>query len=51
MHTQEIGQEIRKLSDGANQIGVRAHNERLILSMIQRHGALPGSDIAKHSGL
>ncbi|ANT61663.1 sugar kinase [Salipiger sp. CCB-MM3] len=43
--------EIRKLSDGANQIGVRAHNERLILSLIQRYGALPGSDIAKHTGL
>ena len=43
--------EIRKLSDGANQSGVRAHNERLILSVIQRHGEMPGSDIAKLTGL
>ncbi|MBY6004978.1 ROK family transcriptional regulator [Salipiger bermudensis] len=45
------GSEIRKLSAGANLSGVRAHNERLILSMIQRNGALPGSDLAKHTGL
>ncbi|MBT9387007.1 ROK family transcriptional regulator [Pseudooceanicola sp. CBS1P-1] len=43
--------EIRKLSDGVNQLGARAHNERLILSVIQRHGALPGRDIAGLTGL
>lgn len=42
---------IRDLSPGANQRGVRAHNERLILSMIQRHGSLPGSELAKRAGL
>lgn len=45
------GNGIRRLSDGANQTGVRAHNERLIMSVIQRHGGMPGSDIAKMTGL
>ncbi|TQS73609.1 ROK family transcriptional regulator [Rhodobacteraceae bacterium] len=45
------GSEIRKLSGGVNQTGVRAHNERLILSMIQRYGEVAGSEIAKQSGL
>src|SRR5690606_30429527 len=38
-------------SGGVNQQGVRDHNERLILSTIQRHGALPGSDLARMAGL
>ncbi|WP_172328727.1 ROK family transcriptional regulator [Mangrovicoccus sp. HB161399] len=45
------GNEIRDLGAGANQTGVRAHNERLILSLIQRHGAMAGSDIAKRTEL
>lgn len=45
------GNEIRRLSEGANQTGVRAHNERLIMSVVQRHGKMPGSDIAKMTGL
>ncbi len=45
------GSEIRKLSDGLNQSGGRAHNERLILSTIQRSGALAGTAIAKQTGL
>jgi predicted NBD/HSP70 family sugar kinase len=49
--TRMDGTEIRRLSDGANQTGVRAHNERLILSVIQRHGEMPGSDIARLTGL
>ncbi|MEI4472287.1 ROK family transcriptional regulator [Frigidibacter sp. MR17.24] len=36
---------------GVNQIGVRAHNERLILSLIRRGGALPGAEIAKRTAL
>lgn len=36
---------------GVNQQGVREHNERLILSMLQRFGALPGSDLARMAGL
>lgn len=43
--------EVRSLSAGVNQQGVRDHNERLILSMIQRNGALPGSDLARMAGL
>ncbi|WP_138465438.1 ROK family transcriptional regulator [Poseidonocella sp. HB161398] len=45
------GNEIRDLGAGANQTGVRAHNERLILTLIQRHGAMAGSDIAKRTEL
>ncbi|MER5172941.1 MULTISPECIES: ROK family transcriptional regulator [Thioclava] len=45
------GSEIRALGGGVNHIGARAHNERLILSTIQRHGELPGMDIAKLTGL
>lgn len=36
---------------GVNQKGVRQHNERLILSLILRHGSLPGSQIARLTGL
>ena len=43
--------EVRSLSGGVNQQGVRDHNERLILTMIQRHGTLPGSDLARRAGL
>lgn len=42
---------VRTLSIGLSQKGVRDHNERLLLSLIQRHGALPGSDLAKLAGL
>ncbi len=36
---------------GANQVGVRAHNERLVLSLIRRHRQLPKAEIARRSGL
>ncbi len=42
---------VRSLRAGANQQGVRDHNERLILSTLQRHGPLPGSDLARVAGL
>lgn len=42
---------VRRLGGGGNQQGLREHNARLILSTIQRHGALPGSDIARMAGL
>lgn len=45
------GNEIRDLRPGVNQVGVRAMNERLILSLIQRHGGMPGSEIAKRTDL
>jgi len=45
------GSKIRSLSGGANQRGLRNHNERLLLSMLQRGGAMPGSDLARLAGL
>ncbi|TNC69125.1 ROK family transcriptional regulator [Rubellimicrobium roseum] len=42
---------VRSLSAGVNQQGLRDHNERLILSTLQRHGPLPGSDLARTAGL
>ncbi len=36
---------------GANQSNVRAHNERLVLTLVRRHGSMPGSEIARRSGL
>lgn len=45
------GSKIREITGGVNQSGVRDHNERLIISMLQRHGPMPGSDIARQSGL
>lgn len=42
---------VRALSIGLSQKGVRDHNERLLLSLIQRHDSLPGSDLAKIAGL
>ena len=43
--------EVRSLAGGANQRGLRDHNERLLLSLMQRHGPMPGSDLARLSGL
>ncbi len=42
---------VRALSTGLSQSGVRDHNERLLLSLIHRHGGLPASDLAKQAGL
>ncbi len=42
---------VRAIGAGLSQKGVRNHNERLILTLVQRHGALPGSDLARRSGL
>lgn len=36
---------------GVNQSGVRDHNERLVLSLIQRHGGLSSAEIARRSNL
>ena len=36
---------------GSNQSGMRAHNERLVLSLLRQHGALAKSDIARMTGL
>ncbi len=45
------GAEIRAIGAGLSQKGVRNYNERLILSLLQRHGEAPGSDLARRSGL
>lgn len=36
---------------GSNQSGMRAHNERLVLSLVRQSGALAKSDIARITGL
>lgn len=36
---------------GSNQSGMRAWNERLVLSLVRRHGALPKAEIARLTGL
>lgn len=38
-------------SGGANQTRVRAHNERLVLTLVRRHGNLAKSEIARRTGL
>ncbi|MEO0745629.1 MAG: ROK family transcriptional regulator [Pseudomonadota bacterium] len=42
---------VRSLSGGINQMGVRAYNERLLLSVLQRNGGLSGGDLARRTGL
>lgn len=42
---------VRSISAGLSQKGVRNHNERLLLSLLQRHGDLPGSDLSRLAGL
>lgn len=39
------------LPRGTNQSGMRAHNERLVLTLVRGHGALAKSDIARMTGL
>ena len=41
----------RRVGGGVNQSGVRNYNERLLMSMIQRNGPMPGSDLARQAGL
>ena len=36
---------------GSNQSGLRAHNERAVLTLIRRHGELAKADIARRTGL
>lgn len=36
---------------GANQTRVRAYNERLVLSLVRRHGSVSKADIARRTGL
>ncbi|HBZ45105.1 MAG TPA: sugar kinase, partial [Maritimibacter sp.] len=41
---------VTSISSGLSQKGVRDHNGRLVLSLVQRHGAMPASDLAKMAG-
>ena len=45
------GDSIRGQSAGVNQSGIRDHNERLILTVLQRHRALPAADLSRRTGL
>lgn len=45
------GANLRERSAGVNQRGIRDYNERLILSLLQRHRALSGADLARRTGL
>jgi predicted NBD/HSP70 family sugar kinase len=36
---------------GSNQVRVRAHNERLVLSLVRLHGSLSKADITRRTGL
>jgi predicted NBD/HSP70 family sugar kinase len=42
---------LHRLGGGANQVGARAYNERLTLSLIRRNGPLPKADLARLTGL
>ena len=42
---------IRSVGSGVNQRGLRAYNERLILSVLQRHGAMSGREMALKTAL
>jgi hypothetical protein len=42
---------VRDPSTGVNQTGIRDHNERLVLSLIQRHGTLASAEVARRANL
>ncbi len=42
---------VRDPTTGVNQTGIRDHNERLVLSLIQRHGALASAEVARRANL
>lgn len=47
----ETTKRIKDPSGGSNQTRVRAHNERLVMSLVRRHGSLPKAEIARRTGL
>lgn len=49
--SQPVQPHILDTSGGSNQIRVRAYNERLVLSLVRRHGALSKAEIARRTGL
>ncbi len=46
-----VDTKVMNLGGGSNQARVRDYNERLVLSLIQREGALSRAEIARRSGL
>lgn len=46
-----IGHETALPLRGTNQMGMRARNERLVLSLVRQHGALSKAEIARLTGL
>lgn len=46
-----IGGDRGQMIAGVNHAGLRAHNERLILSLLRRHGALSKAEITRLTGL
>lgn len=48
---QDAGSGIVDPMGGANQTRVRVYNERLVLSLVRRHGALSKAEIARRAGL
>lgn len=51
MHALTAAQAVLDPGGGANQVRVRAYNERLVLSLVRRHGSQAKSEIAKRTGL
>lgn len=47
----ERGEPVASELRGSNQSGMRAYNERLVLSLVRRNGSLSKTDIAKMTGL
>ncbi|MGH1355931.1 MAG: ROK family transcriptional regulator [Thalassovita sp.] len=45
------GNDFKRQSVGVNQSGIRDYNERLILSILQRHSAVPAAELARRTGL
>lgn len=48
---QTSGQGRDRFNRGSNQSGMRAYNQRLVLSLVRRHGALSKTEIARMTGL
>ncbi len=48
---ERLGKDGNEANRGSNQSGMRAHNERLVLTLVRKHKALPKSDIARITGL
>lgn len=45
------GNSVSEPRAGVNQSGIRDYNERLFLSILQRHRAVPGAEMARRTGL